>query len=92
MLSGLDDLDGRILPHGRGIVDRKRHLGHADTPVIPVIVRPRDAEHGLHDHGVILGRSAIAQVDVDEGLRMTTEPARLEADGTTFYWPFGAVV
>ena len=91
MLGSLDDLDGGILPHCGGIVGRKRHLGHADAAIVPIIVWACDAEHGLHDHGVILGRGAVAQVDVDEGLRMTTEPARLKADGTPFHRPFGAV-
>lgn len=91
VLSSLDDLDGGILPHSGGIVGRKRHLGHADAAVVPFIVRARDAEHGLHDQGVVQGRGAFAQVDVDEGLRMATEPARLEADGTPFHRPLGAI-
>lgn len=91
MLGSLDDLDGGILPHGGGIVGRKRDLGHADAAIVPFIVWARDAEHGLHDQGVVQGRSAVAQVDVDEGLRMATEPARLEADSAPFDRPFGAI-
>ena len=91
MLSSLDDLDGGVLPHDGGIVGRKRHLGHADAAIVPFIVRARDAEHRLHDQGVVQGRSAVAQVDVDEGLRMAAEPARLDADGAAFYRPLGAI-
>ena len=91
VLSSLDDLNGGILPHDGGIVGRKRHLGHADAAIVPFIVRARDAEHGLHDQGVVQGRSAVAQVDVDQGLRMAAEPARLEADGAPFHRPLSAI-
>ena len=91
MLRRLNNLNRRILPHNRRIINRQRYLRDADTAIIRYVVGPHDAKDGLHGQGVVVGHGADAEVDVEEGVGVALEPARLEADGAAADGPFGAV-
>ena len=54
-------------------------MRETDAPRVDGILRARDLEHGLHDHGKVLGQGAVAEVDVEEGGCVAVEPAGLEA-------------
>lgn len=92
MLRSLHHLNRSILPDYRGEVSRQRHLRQADRAVVQRVAGTGDAEHGLHDQGVVLRHRAFAQVDVDESAGVALEPARLDTHGAAGHGPFGAVV
>lgn len=92
MLSRLDDLYRRIVPHDGGVVDRQWHLRETETAIIQCVAGAGDFKHGHHVQGVIEGNGPVAEVDVEEGGGMAGEPARLQPDSTTGDGPFGTVL
>ena len=91
MLRGLNNLNRRILADDGGIVRGQRYLRYADAARVFGVVGPDDAEDRLHDEGVVFRHGAVAEVDIHQGLTVSTEPARLQADGAASDGPFGAI-
>lgn len=92
MLRGLHHLNGRVLPYDRREVRWQRHLRHAERAVVQLVRRTGDAEHGLHDQGIVERRGTLAQVDVDERTGVSAEPARLDTHGAPGHGPLRTVV
>ena len=42
-------------------------MRETDAARVDGVLRACDLEHGLHDHGKVLGQRAVAEVDVQEG-------------------------
>ena len=66
-------------------------MRQANTSRIELIAWAGDAEHRLHDKGIVGGVRAIAKIDIDERGGMTTEPAGLEADSASFDGPLCSI-
>ena len=92
VLCRLNHLNGRIVSHHRGVIDRQRHLTKTKASIVQFVCWPRDLENGYHRQCIIYGDVAMAQVDIEKGRSMTGEPAGLNADGTALHGPLGAIL
>jgi hypothetical protein len=91
MLRGFDHLDGGVVARFDTNIGRQGDLGNTDRPGVGVVGRAGDLERGDHGMAHVGGHGAQTQIDVDQGRRVTLEPARLERDGAAVDRPFGAI-
>lgn len=78
MLGSLDNLDGRMVADIHRDVRWQRDLRQTDGARVGVIRRADDLERLDHGMAHVRGHGSEADVDVDEGLFVAWEPARLE--------------
>lgn len=92
MLGSFDDLNSRIVALLDSHVGGQRNLRHTDAQARVCVVGGTDnLEHGLHDERVVARSGAKAQVDIDQGLLVALEPARLKGNGAAVDGPVCAV-
>lgn len=91
MLRCLDNLDRRIGTYLRRIIYRQWNLGQAKGPIVRLVGWPNDGKDRLHDQRIVFRHRAIAEIDVEQSIDMTLEPARLNTDSAACYGPSGSI-
>lgn len=91
MLSSLNDLDGDVVTNAEVQTCWHGYSRQADLALIRVVRRANDLEWWYnwmrHVWCSQVAWTIDADVDVDQCVLVTREPARLEADSTTRHWP-----
>ena len=88
---GLDDLDGGVVADVDARVDGQRHLRQAEGARVGFGGGADDLEGRHHRVRHVERHGAVAHVDVEEGGRVSGEPAWLDGDGAAFDGPERAV-
>lgn len=91
MLGRFNKLNGGIVTRADADIGRQRHLGQTHSTRVRVVGRAADLEWWNDWVAHVRWDLAETHIDVDQGSRMTREPARLEGNSTAADRPFGSV-
>lgn len=91
MLGRLNKLDSGIITRAHTDIGRQRNLRQTHGARVWVVGRASDLERRHDRVAHILGNLAESKVDIDQGILVAREPARLEGDSTTADRPLGSV-
>ena len=91
MLGRLNQLDSSIITRADTDIGRQRNLRQTHGTRVWVVGRASYLERRHNRVAHILGNLAESKVDINQGILMAREPARLEGESTTADRPLGSV-
>lgn len=87
----LNDLDSRFVADVDSDIGGQRHLRQTKCTRVWVIGRAGDLKRRHDGVAHVLGHRTETDIDINQGSRVTREPAGLNGDCSTANGPFGAV-